>query len=662
MYSYSDVERIAHALGKAKKNKDGYQCLCPAHEDENPSLGITLSKDNELIFNCLAGCNWKDIKEECVKKGLIEPFKPTKQATSLTPTYKPRQHMNTKTTYYEYKDQFGNPVGRVVKIKNLDTDTKKVWVERFTGTDFVPGLNGIKLPLYNLQATLSADVVYLTEGEGKCDTLNAVGLVATTNPLGASSWAPQYTEHLKGKTVILCIDNDEPGRKRVGMLTRALAESVKELRVFNPPVKEVGEDVDDWVKKYGGDPLKIFEMSTAIEKKEASKKATREDYYRLFDEILDSPRKCIFAEKLMYKNKVTDLWNPCINAIEILKSEALARNESNDSKFNIAHIQPHLACYENTKQTELLVDIPEWDWTDRISEMAYLMKLKPEAGISELSFSELLKEWCALVFKRLEDPMIQNRILVLQGGQGIGKDTWTSMLCDGLGQFCIPLNVVGEDKDTYLSLHRGLIMKISEFDKTARVETSTLKDLITAPSTNVRAPYDKDSKVRLSRCSFISSANAEQLLRDSTGNRRFMIFEVDRIEYAYHDWSKEKIVDWQMQCLAEMKVLAQKNYTASEKAWREMREYIESKTPEDFDDDIADHFLQVYRARTASELVSTSNEVDAGCVLVREILVDLAKQHGVKYTTVRNAIKTKFLVQKRIGSQRPRILRLPDVE
>jgi predicted P-loop ATPase len=201
-------------------------------------------------------------------------------------------------------------------------------------------------------------------------------------------------------------------------------------------------------------------------------------------------------------------------------------------------------------------------------------------------------------------------------------------------------------------------MKISEFDKTAKTEVSTLKDIITAPSTNLRAPYDKDSKLRLSRCSFISSANAENLLRDSTGNRRFLIFEIDSIEYAYSGWSKDKIKEWQGQCLAEMKHLAELDYKASAASWLQMREYIEKQTPGDLADEIAGQF--VARIRKDLQYSGTRDELSFDETGVIELITAIARESGLKPRTVKSLIQARLGVFKRVGIKRFWKIKLPD--
>lgn len=635
----SRAERIAKGLGGAKKTPDGYICRCPCHEDKSASLSLK-ETDKGIILNCFAGCHWEDIKKEVIRLGLLD----------TTPKVQRKSKYDGATFYY-YKDLAGATLCR--KVKTLD---KKMWIERVEGNGWVAGLNGMTVPLYNLRAVIDSDIVYLCEGEKDAETLISRGFCATTNHSGANGWAPHFTEQLKGKTVIIIPDNDDAGKKRITKVSRELSGHVKELRVFIPDgVPEKG-DITDWINN-GGDPSTIFTRSTVVEKQKAAQKAPRTDYFKLFDEVLNSPKKCIFNEKLMHYEERSRLWNPAINALEIIKSHALVENETREAKFVIDNIKPHFFAYEALKDPEFLIEIPDWDGEQRIEAMCNLITLNPDQGISESSLAELVKEWCSLMFQRLHNPMIQNRILILQGGQGIGKDTWISMLLDGLGQFCVPWANVKDDKDTYLQLHKGLVMKIPEFDKTRNAETSTLKDIITTPSTDIRAPYQTDSKIRRSRCSFISSTNPKNILRDSTGNRRFLIFEIETIEYAYSGWTDEQIHDWQMQCLAEMVQLAKDKYKASPKAWSEINEYIQNETPSDYSLEITTQFINYYRMDQT--LGPQEFDISPDDTRITDLVSKLAKQNSLRFKAVKSMIQSRLGVYKRAGARRFKAWRIP---
>ncbi len=44
---------------------------CPAHDDREPSLSIRDGVDGEPVFNCFAGCDWRDIKDVLRARGLL---------------------------------------------------------------------------------------------------------------------------------------------------------------------------------------------------------------------------------------------------------------------------------------------------------------------------------------------------------------------------------------------------------------------------------------------------------------------------------------------------------------------------------------------------------------------------------------------------------------
>ncbi len=44
---------------------------CPAHGDHEPSLSLRAGGDGEPVFNCFAGCDWRDIKDVLRARGLL---------------------------------------------------------------------------------------------------------------------------------------------------------------------------------------------------------------------------------------------------------------------------------------------------------------------------------------------------------------------------------------------------------------------------------------------------------------------------------------------------------------------------------------------------------------------------------------------------------------
>ena len=68
----SPIDWIANQLGKATRNRGGWSCLCPAHDDHKPSLSLSLSEDGTLLAHCYAGCSFLDILSAFRSRRLLE--------------------------------------------------------------------------------------------------------------------------------------------------------------------------------------------------------------------------------------------------------------------------------------------------------------------------------------------------------------------------------------------------------------------------------------------------------------------------------------------------------------------------------------------------------------------------------------------------------------
>jgi len=65
------ARRIYEALG-GKEAGGGYVVKCVCHDDEEPSLSIKDASNGDIVVHCHAGCDWKDVKDELTRMGLLE--------------------------------------------------------------------------------------------------------------------------------------------------------------------------------------------------------------------------------------------------------------------------------------------------------------------------------------------------------------------------------------------------------------------------------------------------------------------------------------------------------------------------------------------------------------------------------------------------------------
>lgn len=95
-------------------------------------------------------------------------------------------------------------------------------------------------PLYRLPELVDASMVFITEGERKCERLQQrLGdyAVATCYSGGAQAWKKTDYFPLTGKRVVVCADNDEPGIKAAHALVDTLHGLGIEAVAFIPDVE-----------------------------------------------------------------------------------------------------------------------------------------------------------------------------------------------------------------------------------------------------------------------------------------------------------------------------------------------------------------------------------------------------------------------------------------
>jgi hypothetical protein len=157
---------------------------------------------------------------------------------------------------YVYFDEHGRPVHRTVR----ERDPKGFYQERYVRGVWKAGLRDTETVLYRLPELVAMPLeraVFLPEGEKDVDRLCAVGLAATTNPMGALHWEPHYSRWLEGRRVAILEDNDQKGRERTRLLYSHLADVTASIHVIRFTQLHTGADVSDWLKA-GGDPAALL--------------------------------------------------------------------------------------------------------------------------------------------------------------------------------------------------------------------------------------------------------------------------------------------------------------------------------------------------------------------------------------------------------------------
>jgi hypothetical protein len=116
---------------------------------------------------------------------------------------------------------------------------------------------------YRFPKVLNARTVFLPEGEKDVHTLESWGLVASCNPGGSDSshLYAGWTEHFRGKHLIILPDNDEPGRKHAAAKAALLLSVSASVQVVELPGLAPKGDITDW--RDAGGTLERFNELTA---------------------------------------------------------------------------------------------------------------------------------------------------------------------------------------------------------------------------------------------------------------------------------------------------------------------------------------------------------------------------------------------------------------
>ena len=255
-----------------KQNGDGWALgLCCFHPDTNPSLSINTNTGKYKCFSC--GSNgdiftFYQKKYDCDFKEALNGLAKIAGIDTSKKEQPKKQIKNTKSRVvatYVYTDKTGKPLHRTVK-----TDQKDFFQEHLDAKgNWIKGVKGVQLVLYNLPKVINSSDVYFVEGERDCEALSKLGFCATTNPMGAGKLPRQQEKHaildpLTGKRVFAIADNDKAGKAHVEQLAELLHGKAKEVRIVDLPGLEEGQDVSDFIQKLGDKAkTKLIEL-TAI--------------------------------------------------------------------------------------------------------------------------------------------------------------------------------------------------------------------------------------------------------------------------------------------------------------------------------------------------------------------------------------------------------------
>src|SRR5699024_9959760 len=249
----------------------------------------------------------------------------------------------------------------------------------------------------------------------------------------------------------------------------------------------------------------------------------------------------IIGEREIKENQIR-LWDDSLNnrlGLEIEKYFGLNYNANKmwDAISFVAHQ------YEISPPSQYLKSL-NWKGDKNV-----IRKLLPTyLGAEDTELNAWIMEHMILgLVKRVFEPGSKfDEMMVLVGGQGIGKSTFARYLAIKDDWFCTIENIQG--KDAVMNLMGKTVVEIEEFVALRNAKSANeAKSFLSKLSDRIRIPYEKYATDVPRTCIFIGTLNERTFLNDHTGERRYLPVECNpnqRVRTIFPDKNnKEKISD-----------------------------------------------------------------------------------------------------------------------
>lgn len=172
--------------------------------------------------------------------------------------------------------------------------------------------------------------------------------------------------------------------------------------------------------------------------------------------------------------------------------------------------------------------LPKWDGIDHIKHLCNYIKTKDDKALHYH-----FEKWLArAVLCAIKVEYVNKQCIVFTSTQNVGKSTFLRFLIPKeLTQYY--MEDLTLDKDGIIALCKNLIINLDELAAFKKFDINTLKSYISRGSVNTRLPYARKNQILNRICSFVGSSNLTEFLTDGTGSVRWLIFEIENIDFNY---------------------------------------------------------------------------------------------------------------------------------
>ncbi|MGO3751730.1 MAG: VapE domain-containing protein [Peptoniphilaceae bacterium] len=244
-----------------------------------------------------------------------------------------------------------------------------------------------------------------------------------------------------------------------------------------------------------------------------------------------------------------------------------------------------------------------------------------------------------------------DEMMILVGGQGIGKSTFVQKLAISPAWYCALQSIEG--KDTIMNLMGKTVVEIEEFVALRNARSANeAKAFLSKLNDRIRIPYDRTSKDVPRTCILIGTLNERTFLNDHTGERRYLPIEchkdgIEKSVYYHEDYANglskeeyEKEVNYDFeQAIAQATFIYQSNnYDMNIPIHLAKVLDMEQEKFKYINPDVEDlrYFLEEYKLKTALPHITCFKELNmAGFILKSKAFSEIMENYFVEWKPVR---------------------------
>lgn len=173
----------------------------------------------------------------------------------------------------------------------------------------------------------------------------------------------------------------------------------------------------------------------------------------------------------------------------------------------------------------------EWDQKDYIKELAATV----ETDNNPLFLATLRRYLVGVVDCLLNSYKVNDVCLVFQSKQGTGKTRWTrKLLPEQFKEYIQEGSIDTRNKDHQEYLSSFWLIHLDELEAIKGNSMEALKSFITRSKITHRKAFGRYRSNFVRRASFIGSVNDDKFLTDTTGNRRWLVFKTEKLDYQHN--------------------------------------------------------------------------------------------------------------------------------